>query len=101
MRERKEDPVGFMDKVKEQAAAVSAVAKDTAQKGQAKVEEVQAKRAADAVLRQLGLAVYLDRTSRGTDATESTIVSHVESLKEYEAEFGDLKASDDEGEATS
>jgi hypothetical protein len=82
--------MGFMDKMKEQAAVVTAVAKDTAQKGQAKVEEVQAKRAADDVLRQLGLEVFLERTERGSDTTESAIASHVETLKEYEQEFGDL-----------
>jgi len=88
--------MGFMDKVKEQAAVVTAVAKDTAQKGQAKVEEVQAKRAADAVLRQLGLAVFLERTMRGSAATEETIVGHVDTLKAYEAEFGDLTDTDGE-----
>ena len=40
--------MGFMDKIKEQATQAAtkgaAVAKDTAQKGQAKVDQVQAKR---------------------------------------------------------
>ena len=93
--------MGFMDKVKEQAAAVTAVAKDTAQKGQAKIGEVQAKRAADDVLRELGLAVFLERTGRGSDTSEATIKGHVETLKEYEAEFGELIVSDGEGEASS
>jgi len=47
--------MGFMDKVKEQAASAASAAKDAAAKGQAKVGEVQAKRGADGVLRQLGL----------------------------------------------
>ena len=92
--------MGFMDKVKEQAAVVTAVAKDTAQKGQAKVEEVQAKRAADAVLRQLGLAVFLERTGRGSTTTEETVVGHVETLTAYESEFGDLKDAADDDDAT-
>jgi len=89
--------MGFMDKMKEQAAVVTAVAKDTAQKGQTKVEEVQAKRAADDVLRQLGLAVFLEQTGRGDGTTESSITSHVETLKEYEAEYGDLGGSESSG----
>jgi hypothetical protein len=54
--------MGFMDKVKEQASVAAAAAKEAAQKGQAKVEEVQAKRAADGMLRKLGLAVYSTST---------------------------------------
>jgi hypothetical protein len=69
-----EDFMGFMDKVKEQASVAAAAAKDAAQKGQAKVGEVQAKRA------------------KGT--TESDIAGYVESLKAYEAEFGELDGTD-------
>jgi hypothetical protein len=98
-REKEEDAMGFMDKVKEQAAAVTAVAKDTAQKGQAKIDEVQAKRAADDVLRELGLVVFLERTDRGGDATEATIKGHIETLKEYEAEFGELSTPVGDGDA--
>jgi hypothetical protein len=87
--------MGFMDKVKEQAAAATAVAKDTAQKGQAKVDEVQAKRNADEVLRQLGLAVYLERTGRGTDSSESAIGQRIEALKAYEEEHGELQAPEE------
>ena len=53
--------MGFVDKVKQQAAVATAVAKDTAQKGQAKIDEVQAKMAADgasspaAVLRDIAV----------------------------------------------
>ncbi len=86
--------MGFMDKMKEQAAVVTAVAKDTAQKGQSKVEEVQAKRAADEVLRQLGLLVFLEQAGRGDGTTAASIKTHVETLKEYEAEYGELGAAD-------
>ena len=47
--------MGLLDKVKEQAAVAGAAAKDAAAKGQAKMEEAQAKRAADGQLRELGL----------------------------------------------
>ena len=86
--------MGFMDKVKEQASVAAAAAKDAAQKGQAKVGEVQAKRAADGVLRQLGLAAYLQETNRAKSTAESDIAGYIDSLKAYEAEFGELDGSD-------
>ena len=85
--------MGFMDKVKEQASVAAAAAKDAAQKGQAKVGEVQAKRSADGLLRQLGLAAYLQQTGRAKDTAESDIAGYVGSLKAHEAEFGELDGS--------
>jgi hypothetical protein len=82
--------MGLMDKVKEQASAAAAAAKEAAAKGQAKVDEIQAKKAADGVLRQLGLAVYLQKTDRATNTADSDIASYVESLKTYESEHGPL-----------
>jgi hypothetical protein len=84
-----------MDKVKEQAAVATAAAKDVAQKGQAKVDEVQAKRAADGVLRQLGLAYFLAATGRESPNGESAVAGYVETLKAYEAEHGPLDAAGD------
>ncbi len=82
--------MGLMDKVKEQASAAAAAAKEAGKKGQAKVDEMQAKKAADGVLRQLGLTFYLMKTDRGTDATNGEIAGHVETLKTYESEHGSL-----------
>jgi hypothetical protein len=87
--------MGFMDKVKEQASVAAAAAKEAAQKGQAKVGEVQAKRAADGVLRKLGLAFYLQKTDRAKETTEGEIAQHVDDLKSYEAEFGELDDTDE------
>lgn len=84
--------MGIMDKVKEQANVAAAAAKEAAQKGQAKVEEVQAKRAADSVLRDLGYAVYLEKTDRATPSSEANIVACVETLREHESEHGPLDA---------
>jgi hypothetical protein len=86
--------MGFMDKVKEQASAAAAAAKDAAQKGQAKVDELQAKRAADGVLRQLGLAVYLQKTDRAKASSDSDIAGFVETLKAHEAEHGAFEDGD-------
>ncbi|MDE3064065.1 MAG: hypothetical protein KGJ36_00150 [Acidobacteriota bacterium] len=79
-----------MDKVKEQASAAAAAAKEAAQKGQAKVDELQAKRAADGVLRQLGLAVFLQKTDRATATADADIAGYLETLKAYESEHGPL-----------
>ncbi|HXC18540.1 MAG TPA: hypothetical protein VNT80_01395 [Acidimicrobiales bacterium] len=86
--------MGFMDKVKEQAASAASAAKDAAAKGQAKVGEVQAKRGADGVLRQLGLAAYLQTQNRAPASTDSDIEKYIETLKTYEAEHGELSAED-------
>lgn len=86
--------MGFMDKVKEQASVAAAAAKDAAQKGQSKVEELQAKRAADGVLRELGLVVYKQRTNRDSPTAESDISRYVDTLRDYEAEHGTLDDSE-------
>jgi hypothetical protein len=79
-----------MDKVKEQASSAAAAAKEAGKKGQAKVDEIQAKKAADGVLRQLGLAFYLQKTDRASDSTNGDIAGYLESLKAYESEHGPL-----------
>ncbi len=87
--------MGFMDKVKEQAAVAASAAKDAAQKGQAKVGEVQAKRASDGLLRQLGLATYLQATGRAPADVDDDINRHVEQIKSHEAEYGTLSPEAD------
>ncbi len=87
--------MGFMDKVKEGATQAAAAAKDAAQKGQAKVGEVQARRSADGVLRQLGLAAFLQTEGRATATVESDITEYIDTLKKYEAEFGELSTTED------
>jgi hypothetical protein len=82
--------VGFMDKVKEQASVAASVAKEAAQKGQTKVEEIQAKRSADGVLRQLGLATYLQQAGRASSMVDADVAKYVATLKAYEDEHGEL-----------
>jgi hypothetical protein len=85
--------MGFLDKVKEQAAVATAVAKDAAQKGQAKLDDIQAKRAADAMLRDLGAAFYAQRTGRATPSSEADIDRLVAALGQHEADHGPLSLS--------
>lgn len=87
--------MGLMDKVKEQAANAAKAAKDAAAKGQAKVDEMQAKRAADATLRQLGLAVYLEKAGRAPDTNDADIAAFVDTIKAYEDEHGELTKADE------
>jgi hypothetical protein len=79
--------MGLMDKLKEQTAIAGAMAKDAAQKGQAKVEEYQARHDAEQLLRELGALAYL-----GWGAGEPTERAReiVEELRAWEAEHGEL-----------
>jgi hypothetical protein len=82
--------MGLLDKVKAQASAATAVAKDAAQKGQAKLDEVQSKKGADGMLRDLGAAFYATKTGRATPSTDSEIERLVGALQAHESEHGAL-----------
>jgi hypothetical protein len=82
--------MGLLDKVKAQATAATAVAKDAAQKGQAKLDEVQSKRGADGILRDLGAAFYATKTGRATPSTDADIDRLVAALQAHESEHGGL-----------
>jgi hypothetical protein len=82
--------MGLMDKVKNQAASATAMAKDAAQKGQAKIDEIQAKRAADGMLHDLGAIVYAQRTGRAPATADADAAHLVDSLRAYEQEHGPI-----------
>jgi hypothetical protein len=82
--------MGFLDKVKEQASAATAAAKDAAAKGQSKLDDIQAKRAADAMLRDLGVLSYGSVTSRESATSESDASRIVDALRAHESEHGQL-----------
>ena len=85
--------MGFLDKVKEQAAVATAVAKDAAQKGQAKLDDYQAKRDADALLRDLGAVAYAEQTGRGTATTATDVEQLIAKLQAHEATHGPIDLS--------
>ena len=64
------------------------MAKDAAAKGQAKLDEAQAKKAADGMLRDLGAAFYATKTGRTTPTTEADIERLVAALQQHESEHG-------------
>jgi hypothetical protein len=82
--------VGFLDKVKEGAAQASAAAKDAAQKGQAKLDTMQSKKAADALLRDLGAAAYAEKTERAGENNSAEIDRILAALEEYERVNGPI-----------
>ena len=82
--------MGLLDKVKAQATAATAVAKDAAQKGQAKLDEVQAKRVADGLLHDLGAAVYAEQSGHGTASAKDDVDRLIAALKDHEAANGPI-----------
>jgi hypothetical protein len=82
--------MGLLDKVKATAATATASAKDAAAKGQAKLDEAQAKKAADGMLRDLGAAFYATQTGRGTPTTEADMERLVAALQEHESNHGTM-----------
>src|ERR1700749_2722672 len=82
--------MGLLDKVKAQATAATVLAKDAAQKGQAKLDEVQSKKGADGMLRDLGAAFYATKTGRATPNTDADIVRLVEALPAHESQHASL-----------
>ncbi len=80
--------MGLLDKVKATAATATEAAKDAAAKGQAKLDEVQAKKAADAMLRDLGAAYYATKTGRATPTTDADMEHLVTALQAHESQHG-------------
>ena len=82
--------MGLLDKVKAQATAATEMAKDAAAKGQAKMNDAQAKKAADGMLRDLGAAYYATKTGRATPSTEADVERLVTALQVHESEHGPI-----------
>jgi hypothetical protein len=82
--------MGLLDKVKAQAAVATEQAKNLAEKGQAKFNEVQSLKGSDGMLRDLGAAYYATQTGRSTPTTDGDIATLVSTLKAHEAEHGAL-----------
>lgn len=83
--------MSLKDKMKAQATQIAKMAQEAGKTGQAKLEDVQARRKFDGTLREYGAAVYADRKGPSTDATR----------KEIERLFGDLTTMEAELDSTS
>jgi len=82
--------MGFMEKAKAQAKVAGDLAKEAAKKGQAKVDEVQAKVEAEGIFKELGRASWLESSGRSTPETAAQIEAATEKLAAWEAEHGEI-----------
>ena len=89
--------MALMDKVKQQAAQVAQKAQDAGRAGAARIEDVQAKRQFDSVLRDLGAAVYAQRSGRVPD-NSSEVDALCDKLTQMEQEHGSLSRSEGDAE---
>ena len=80
--------MGLMDKVKAQATQLAQKTQEAAQEGKARLDQAQATRRGDLLLRQLGAAVFAERTGRGTPETHATIDQLVNAISAHERENG-------------
>jgi hypothetical protein len=80
--------MGLMDKVKAQATQLAQKTQEAAQEGKARLDQAQASRRADMLLRQLGATVFAERTGRGAADTQTTIDQLVSALSAHERENG-------------
>lgn len=83
----------LLDKAKVAAEKAAARGKQGVQQGQAKIDAIQTKRKADALLRELGSAYYAERRHGGShDVVESAL----EALDGHEQEHGTVEPESDE-----
>ncbi|MCU1351687.1 MAG: hypothetical protein JWM05_896 [Acidimicrobiales bacterium] len=80
--------MGFLDKVKSQAEQL-------AKQGQGKLDELQAKKKADGLLRDLGAWHYAQETGRDEGKGSAEIARVVGELRAHEDEHGPLGAPED------
>lgn len=80
--------MGLMDKVKAQAGQLTQKTQDAAREGKARLDQAQANRRGDQLLRNLGALVYAERTNRATPDTQDQIDKLVKDIQAHEAENG-------------
>ena len=78
----------LINRVKEQAAQLAQKTQEAAQEGRARLDQAQARRRADAMFRDLGAAVYAERTGRSGPDSADKIERLVKALSRQEAEQG-------------
>jgi hypothetical protein len=80
--------MGLMDKVKAQATQLAQKTQEAAQEGKARLDQAQANRRGDALLRQLGALVFAEQTGRGTPDSQAKIDQLVSTISTHEQENG-------------
>lgn len=79
--------MGFLDKVKAQAEQAVAKAQQGVQQGQSKLDQAQARRQADALLHDLGVACYAEQRHGGSPAAVAELLAQLDA---HAAESGAL-----------
>jgi len=80
--------MGFLDKAKEAASQAAAKAQQGVAQGQAKMETMQAKRAADGLLRDLGAAFYAEQRAGGS---RDAVMQALAALDAHAAQHGPIE----------
>ena len=80
--------MGLMDRMREQATVLAQQAQEAAREGRVKLDQAQARRRADAMFRDLGAALYAERTGRAGPDNAAKIERLVNALQRQEAEQG-------------
>jgi hypothetical protein len=80
--------MGLMDRMREQVNQLAQMTQEAASEGRAKLDQVQARRQADAMFRDLGAAVYAERTGRSGPDGPDKIERLIKALSRQEAEQG-------------
>jgi hypothetical protein len=80
--------MGLMDRVKAQAAQLAQQAQDAAQEGKNRLDQAQAGRRGDMLLRQLGALVFAERTGRGTADSQARIDQLIRDISAHESQNG-------------
>lgn len=80
--------MGLMDRVKAQATQLAQKTQEAAAEGKARIDQAQANRRGDALLRNLGAVVYADRTGRGGPDSQAKVDQLIADISAHERENG-------------
>ena len=80
--------MGLMDRVRAQATQLAQQAQEAAQEGRNRLDQAQAGRRGDMLLRQLGALVFAERTGRGTADSQARIDQLINDISAHERENG-------------
>jgi hypothetical protein len=87
--------MGLMDKVKAQATQLAEKAQEAGKVGQAKIGNLQTKKQADTLLRELGAHHFARAKGRGDGQTDTKIAGVMAQLDAHEAEHGQIDLTPD------
>jgi hypothetical protein len=80
--------MGLMDRVRAQATQLAQQAQEAAQEGKARLDQAQAGRRGDMLLRQLGALVFAERTGRGAADSPARIDQLISEISAHESQNG-------------